>query len=72
MSESRSSFLPNYLRARSPQGLRRLMLLNNIKRGLQVSYFNIQFVNGYWFAWYNIEVDFNENFKETKSDKSDE
>lgn len=28
------------------------MLLNNVKRGSFFPYFDIQFVNGKWFAWY--------------------
>lgn len=28
------------------------MLLNNVKRGSFFPYFDIQFVNGKWFAWF--------------------
>ena len=44
--------IPNYLAAGSPQGLRRLMLLNNTKKGI-VFVYKITFANGKWYAWYN-------------------
>jgi hypothetical protein len=44
--------IPNFLTAGTPQGLRRLMLLNNIKNAKQYNYFDLQFVNGKWFVWY--------------------
>jgi hypothetical protein len=44
--------IPNFLTAQTPQGLRRLMLLNNLKYGRQYNYFDLQFVNGKWFVWY--------------------
>lgn len=44
--------LPFYIRARSPQGLRRAMLSNNAKAGLTFHYFDIQFAQGSWYAWY--------------------
>jgi len=28
------------------------MLKNNLKNGTQYAYFDLQFVNGQWFAWY--------------------
>lgn len=52
--------IPNYLRARSPQGLRRAMLLNNSKTSTFFQYFDIQHVadpqGGYWYAWYFKDV----------------
>ena len=38
--------------ASSPQGLRRLMLNNNVKKGIQFKYFDIQNVKNKWYAWY--------------------
>lgn len=53
MTEAGSSLrIPNFLTAQSAIGLRRLMLLNNIRNGKQYNYFDIQFVNGKWFVWY--------------------
>lgn len=47
-----SAHIPNFLVARSPQGLRRLMLVNNTKKGM-VFVYQIQFSDGKWYAWYN-------------------
>lgn len=47
-----ADLFPHYLKARSPRGLSRLMGLNNTKLGMQAKYFNIQFVEGSWYAWY--------------------
>jgi hypothetical protein len=47
-----SGHIPNYLTAGSPQGLRRLMLLNNTKKGMVFAY-TISFAAGKWYAWYN-------------------
>jgi hypothetical protein len=44
--------VPNYIKAASPQGLRRFMLQAQIKDKTQYLFFDIQFNNGYWFAWY--------------------
>lgn len=53
MTEAGSSLrIPNFLTAQSAIGLRRLMLLNNIRNGKQYNYFDIQFVNGKWFVWF--------------------
>jgi hypothetical protein len=48
--------IPNYVSARSPQGLRRVMLMNNAKSGFFHQYFDIQFVGGRWYAWFYREV----------------
>jgi len=49
--------IPNYITARTPQGLRRLMLMNNIKLGTEFNYFDLQFVNKKWVAWYYQKVE---------------
>lgn len=46
------STIPNYLKARSLVGLRRLMLRNNARHGCYFPYFDIQFVQGYWYAFF--------------------
>ena len=45
--------IPNFIRAKSPQGLRRLMRRNNLRRRGFVQY-NIIFVESekLWYAWY--------------------
>jgi hypothetical protein len=44
--------IPNFIKATSPQGLRRLMLAAQRKDNMQYIFNNIQFVDGAWFAWY--------------------
>ncbi len=55
MSEAKLTVIPNFLVASTPRGLRRLMLINNRRLGNWHRY-DIQFVNGKWFAWYHEEV----------------
>ena len=56
--------IPNYIKARSPQGLRRLMLLNNARSSTFYEYTHIQFISdaegGQWYAWYYRDVDNND------------
>lgn len=47
--------VPNYVKASNPQGLRRLMYQVQLKDRMQYKFFDISFVNGYWFAWYFYE-----------------
>jgi hypothetical protein len=51
MLEARIDKIPNYVTAKTAQGLRRVMLLNNIKKNFQFVY-NVQFAEGKWFAWF--------------------
>lgn len=44
--------IPNFIQASTPQGLRLAMLRNNAKHGMFFHYFDIQFVNGKWIAWF--------------------
>ena len=49
--------IPNYVRARSPLGLRRAMLLNNAKRNTFYEYFDIsQDIKGDWYAWFMMDI----------------
>jgi hypothetical protein len=52
----KTTHIPNYIVASSPQGLRRLMLKNNIRLGGFVSYYQITFAEGKWFAWFLEDV----------------
>lgn len=47
--------VPNYIKATSPQGLRRLMYNVQLKDKMQYKFFDISFVDGNWFAWYFYE-----------------
>ena len=63
--------IPTFLKARSPTGLRRLMLKNNLKHKGVFKYDIKQDVKtGVWYAWYQMDaVDFiNESFND--SDKT--
>lgn len=64
MGEGRSTFIPNFISASTPQGLRRLMLKNNFKKGIQFFYFDIQFVKGKWVAWYRQDIKTKDDMKE--------
>lgn len=53
----RLDVIPNFIVASSPQGLRRLMRLNNLKLGGFVRYFDIQQdKSGKWYAWYHNDL----------------
>lgn len=56
MSTIHSDWIPNFITAQSPMGLRRMMLLNNAKNNTQFKYFDIAqaTVSGkvVWVAWY--------------------
>lgn len=49
--------VPHYIKARTPDALIRAMLANNVRLKSYVSYFDIQFVNGQWYAWYTIDIE---------------
>lgn len=55
MSDASSTVIPNFITAASPRALRRLMLLNNRRLGAWHKY-DIQFVNGKWFAWFHEDI----------------
>ena len=52
MATAQVNQLPNYLKAKTPRGLRLLCIKNNAKLSSTIQYFDIQFVKGYWYAWY--------------------
>ena len=56
--------LPNFIKARNPKRLRALMLKNNIRLASTVNYFDIQFINNEWYAWFYERIDNNEAMKE--------
>jgi len=53
-------FIPNFLQAESLKALRLLMLKKNVERKTTFVYFNIQFVEGFWYAFYNDDLDLND------------
>ena len=52
--------VPTYIKASSPQGLFRQMLLNNLRSGNKYHYQDIQFVKDAWYAWFYKDVSFGE------------
>ena len=44
--------VPNYVKASSPIGLRRLMYAVQAKDKMQYNFYDISFVDGSWYAWY--------------------
>lgn len=64
--------LPFFIKARSPQGLRRLMIQTNTKQGYTFHYFDIQHVNGNWYAWYykDLKSTNSEDIEELNNDKT--
>ncbi len=49
------SQIPTFLKSKTPEGLRKKMMVNNIKMQAHVPYFDISFVNGFWYAWFMLE-----------------
>lgn len=48
--------IPNFVTARTPQGLRRAMSRNNMKFKAFIVYRDIQFVNDKWIAWFDAPI----------------
>ena len=48
--------IPHFISARSPKGLRRLMLANNVKHGLIFNYYQIIFDGKRWYAWFQMNA----------------
>ena len=49
--------IPNFVKAKSPQGLRHALFRNNKKHKAFVVYQDIQFVSGEWVAWFYVTED---------------
>ena len=52
MTPANINRIPNFLKAKSPDKLRALMLRNNVSKGTEFKYFDISFSNGNWYAWF--------------------
>lgn len=55
--------IPHYVKARTPEGLKRAMLQNNLKFKAYCNYSNIQFVDGNWYAWFTVDLNLSERLK---------
>lgn len=54
---SRPSLVRMFLRADSPEGLVRLQLQTNVALMGRADFTDIQFVEGFWYAWFLVDVD---------------
>lgn len=46
-----------FLKADTAEGLVRLQLLTNTKLMGRADYTDIQFVDGFWYAWFLVDID---------------
>lgn len=60
------SEVPNFIKSPTAPSLRRLMFEECARRGAAISFFSIQFVNGYWYAWFYIPM--REAFEKEKTE----
>jgi hypothetical protein len=60
-------YIFNFISAGSGNGLRRLMMKNNLKWGISFDY-KILYVENEkkWYAWYRSDIDFNDPLDEKK------
>lgn len=55
-----------FVKAKTSEMLTRKMRKIQIQRGAQVPFFDIQFAEGFWYAWYREEISLMGLTKETK------
>lgn len=51
------SFVRMFLRADTAEKLVRLQLLTNVRLGGQANYTDIQFADGFWYAWFLVDIE---------------
>ncbi len=66
-TETDKSVVPSFIKASSPDLLREAMLLNNLKLQSEIKYQDIQFSDGYWYAWFYEKVDILSKIKTKKA-----
>jgi len=54
--EGNANHPPSYIEADSKDELRLVMLANNRRHNRRFSYFDIQFAEGKWVAWFEISI----------------
>ena len=47
-----SLYAPSFVRARTPRQLQRRMMQVQTRDGARHNWYDIQFANGLWYAWY--------------------
>jgi len=55
--QSNPSLVRMFLRANSAEELVRSQLLTNVRLGGQASYTDIQFADGFWYAWFLVDIE---------------
>ena len=65
------NYIPDYIQAGSPRGLRLKMLQTNAKYGSFVQYFAIQKVDGKWIAWFLRDLGTFGTIESTEQEKED-
>lgn len=50
------NIITRFVKAKTPEVLTRKMRKIQIQRGNYVPFFDIQFADGFWFAWYKEEL----------------
>ena len=50
-----SNFSPTFIKAKTPEDLEKQMLENNLIKRKVFDYRSIQFVGGFWYAWYDTD-----------------
>ena len=57
--------IPSFITARTPSGLRLLMLKTNTRYASQFNYFDIQQLPKLgWIAWFYMDIEQNDDFKD--------
>lgn len=51
------SLVRMFLRADTAEKLVRLQLLTNVRLGGQANYTDIQFADGFWYAWFLVDIE---------------
>ncbi len=62
-TETNMGVVPHFIKASSPDLLREAMLSNNLNLKSEIQYQDIQFADGYWYAWFYQKVDYFDQIK---------
>lgn len=58
MIENNSPFVvPRHIKAKNETELEQLMVAVQLRLSMKVHFFDIQFVKGNWYAWYEIDLE---------------
>lgn len=73
MSQVHSDWIPDFIQAQTPMGLRRMMFITNAKAGTQFKYFDIQLYKDEsgktkWIAWFYRRLEDLKGLEQNKED----